>query len=129
MSQRTPKETLLAFYHAFTTRDVEALAALYAEDAFNYQTPEEPLVGRAAIRASFEDFFAVFPNETTEIVALHEIGEWAIWEWIGGTRGVDSPKEFRGCGFFQVRDGLIVLQRGYWDKLTFLKNHGLSAGE
>lgn len=22
---------------------------------------------------------------------------------------------FRGCGFFLVRDGLIVHQRGYWD--------------
>lgn len=26
-----------------------------------------------------------------------------------------------GCGFFQVRGGKIVLQRGYWDKLTFLR--------
>jgi limonene-1,2-epoxide hydrolase len=129
MSTRNPRQTLLAFHHAFTGRDVEALASLYAEDAINYQTPEEPLVGRAAIRASFEEFFAAFPNETTEIVALHEVGEWAIWEWIGGTRGVVPIKEFRGCGFFQVRDGLIVLQRGYWDKLTFLRNHSLPEEE
>jgi len=31
----------------------------------------------------------------------------------------------RGCGFFQVRDGLIRFQRGYWDRLSFLRLHGL----
>jgi limonene-1,2-epoxide hydrolase len=31
----------------------------------------------------------------------------------------------RGCGFFHVRDGKIAFQRGYWDKLSFLKLHGL----
>jgi hypothetical protein len=31
----------------------------------------------------------------------------------------------RGCGFFTVREGRISFQRGYWDKLSFLKMHGL----
>jgi hypothetical protein len=31
----------------------------------------------------------------------------------------------RGCGFFRVVDGNIVFQRGYWDKSTFLRQHGL----
>jgi hypothetical protein len=31
----------------------------------------------------------------------------------------------RGCGFFHVRDGKIAFQRGYWDKLSFLRLHGL----
>jgi hypothetical protein len=50
---------------------------------------------------------------------LFEDGEWAILEW-------RDPKGLRGCGFFHVIDGEIAFQRGYWDKLSFLKLHGLS---
>ncbi len=49
---------------------------------------------------------------------LFQDGEWAILEW-------RDPKGLRGCGFFQVRDGKIAFQRGYWDKLSFLKSHAI----
>lgn len=29
------------------------------------------------------------------------------------------------AGFFHVVEGQIVFQRGYWDKLSFLRLHGL----
>jgi steroid delta-isomerase-like uncharacterized protein len=122
----TPKEVVRAFHAAFVARDVDALCALYAADAVNHQVAEEPLRGKEAIRRSFEAFFRAFPGETTELVNLFEDGEWAIWEWRGGN--VDAPPGapvVHGCGFFHVRDGLIVFQRGYWDELTFLRAHGL----
>jgi hypothetical protein len=50
---------------------------------------------------------------------LFQDGEWAILEW-------RDPKGLRGCGFFQVRHDKIALQRGYWDKLSFSKSHGVS---
>jgi hypothetical protein len=31
----------------------------------------------------------------------------------------------RGCGFFTVQAGRITFQRGYWDKLSFPRMHGL----
>lgn len=43
---------------------------------------------------------------------------WAILEW-------KDPLGLRGCGFFRVEDGLIRFQRGYWDKLSFLRMHNL----
>jgi hypothetical protein len=49
---------------------------------------------------------------------VFEDGEWAILEW-------RDPLGLRGCGFFHVRDGRIAFQRGYWDKLSFLRLHGL----
>jgi hypothetical protein len=49
---------------------------------------------------------------------LFEDGEWAILEW-------RDPKGLRGCGFFRVTGGLIAFQRGYWDKLSFLRLYGL----
>jgi hypothetical protein len=36
-----------------------------------------------------------------------------------------DPLGLRGCGFFQVVDDKIKFQRGYWDKLTFLRQHNL----
>jgi steroid delta-isomerase-like uncharacterized protein len=122
----SPKEVVRAFHAAFLARDVEALCALYADDAVNHQVAEAPLRGKEAIRRGFEEFFRAFPRETTEVLNLFEDGEWAIWEWRGGSR--DAPPgapPVHGCGFFHVRDGRIVFQRGYWDKLTFLRAHGL----
>jgi len=52
------------------------------------------------------------------IEAIYEDGETAILEW-------RDPLGLRGCGFFHVRGDLIVFQRGYWDKLSFLRAHGL----
>ena len=34
-----------------------------------------------------------------------------------------DPDGFRGCGFFLVRDGLIVHQRGYWDSAQLAAVH------
>jgi hypothetical protein len=31
----------------------------------------------------------------------------------------------QGCGFFTVEGDRIVFQRGYWDRLSFLKKRGL----
>ncbi|HET8538714.1 MAG TPA: nuclear transport factor 2 family protein [Anaeromyxobacter sp.] len=116
-----------AFHAAFVARDVDALCALYAEDAVSHQVAEEPLRGRAAIRRSFEEFFRAFPDETTEVLNVFEDGEWGIWEWRGGNpHAPPGAPAVHGCGFFQVRDGLVVFQRGYWDRLTFLRAHGMS---
>ena len=49
---------------------------------------------------------------------IFEDGQWAILEW-------KDPLGLRGCGFFQVVNGKILFQRGYWDKLSFLKQHNL----
>ena len=55
---------------------------------------------------------------TCIIENLFQDGEWAILEWL-------DPLGLRGCGFFHVVDGKIKFQRGYWDKLSFLRQHGL----
>jgi limonene-1,2-epoxide hydrolase len=113
----TPRQLVEVWIAAYNRRDADALAALYTADAVNHQVAEEPVRGRAAIRAMFAAGFA-----TAEMVCIPEQiledGEWAALEW-------RDPLGLRGCGFFRVRDGHIVFQRGYWDKLTFLRQHGL----
>jgi Ketosteroid isomerase homolog len=113
----TARELVEIWVERFNAYDAAGLAALYAEDAVNHQVTQEPVVGRAAIQAMFEREFAA-----AEMVciaeAIHEAGDVAALEW-------RDPLGLRGCGFFTVREGLIRFQRGYWDKLSFLKMHGL----
>jgi limonene-1,2-epoxide hydrolase len=112
-----PKELVKAWVEAFNRGDADALAAFYAENAVNHQVAETPVEGRAAIHAMFAREFA-----NAEMVCIpeniFEDGAWAILEW-------RDPKGLRGCGFFHVLDGKIQFQRGYWDKLSFLRLHNL----
>ena len=117
MPKPMPKALVTAWVAAFNRQDVDALAAMYAEDAVNHQVAEHPVLGREAIRSMFQAGFAA--AEMVCIVEnLFEDGEWAILEW-------RDPLGLRGCGFFHVVEGLIRFQRGYWDKLSFLRQHGL----
>jgi hypothetical protein len=113
----SPKEVLLTWIEAFNNADAAGLAALYADDAINHQVALEPVVGKAAIKARFEDEFA-----TAQMVCIpeniFEDGEWAILEW-------KDPNGMRGCGFFYIKNNLIHFQRGYWDRLSFLKLNNL----
>lgn len=112
-----PRALVTAWVEAFNRADVDALAAFYAEDAVNHQVAESPVVGRAAIRRMFAESFAA-ATMVCLVENLFEDGDWAILEW-------RDPLGLRGCGFFHVVAGKIVSQRGYWDKLTFLRQHGL----
>ena len=116
-SQMRPKELVQAWVDAFNRADADAVAALYTDDAVNHQVAEAPVEGRAAIHAMFTREFGA-ANMVCIPEHIFEDGEWAILEW-------RDPLGLRGCGFFQVRDGRIVFQRGYWDKLSFLRLHGL----
>ncbi len=113
----TPQQMVAAWVEVFNRADVDALAEFYAEDAVNHQVAEQPVHGREAIRTMFRDAFAAAPMQCI-VENLFEDGEWAILEW-------RDPLGLRGCGFFHVVNGKIVFQRGYWDKLMFLKQHGL----
>jgi limonene-1,2-epoxide hydrolase len=121
MSGRSPKDLVSAWVAAFNRQDADGLATMYAEDAVNHQVAEAPVAGREAIRAMFATGFSAVAMVCI-VEHLFEDGEWAILEW-------RDPLGLRGCGFFHVVDGRIIYQRGYWDKLTFLRQHGLPLPE
>jgi len=113
----SPKQVLEKWIDAFNKADVEALSDLYSEDAINHQVANEPVEGKSEIRKMFAREFA-----QAEMICIpeniFESGDWAILEW-------KDPKGFRGCGFFNILDGKIEMQRGYWDKLSFQKLHDI----
>ena len=113
----TPRQLVERWVERFNAGDAAGLAALYHEDAVNHQVVQDPVEGRAAIQAMFEREFAA-ADMVCIVEAIHEAGDVAALEW-------RDPLGLRGCGFFTVRDGRIAFQRGYWDRLSFLKLHGL----
>ncbi|AKG21394.1 nuclear transport factor 2 family protein [Calothrix sp. 336/3] len=112
-----PRELVEAWVKAFNNADAHALASFYAESAINHQVVKPPVEGRNAI---FEMFVSEFANAKMVCIVenIFEDGEWAILEW-------KDPLGLRGCGFFHIIEGKIVFQRGYWDELTFLRQHNL----
>ncbi len=113
----TPKEILLNWIDAFNNADVKKLSDFYDDNAINHQVVTDPVVGKQAIYQRFAEEF-----DTAEMICILDNifmdGDWAIMEW-------RDPKGFRGCGFFNIVDEKIVFQRGYMDKLSFMKMNKL----
>ncbi|WP_321372257.1 nuclear transport factor 2 family protein [uncultured Draconibacterium sp.] len=108
-----PKQLIEEWVKVFNEGNAERIANFYHADATNHQVANEPVVGKAAIREMFENEFS--QAEMTCIVEnIFEDNNWGILEW-------KDPNGLRGCGFFQITDGKIKFQRGYWDKLSFLR--------
>ena len=101
------RQTIEQWVVLFNAADADGISRLYAEDAVNHQIALEPVVGRAAIGQFHRETFAGGRLTCTPINLVVD-GEWGALEWV-------DPDGFRGCGFFQVRNGQIVHQRGYWD--------------
>lgn len=113
----SPTDLVQRWVETFNKGDANALAEFYHDDAVNHQVAQQPVNGKESIRQMFATEFS-----NADMVCIpeniFEDGEWAILEW-------KDPMGLRGCGFFHVIDGKILFQRGYWDKLSFLKAHNL----
>ena len=112
-----PRELIQNWVKTFNTADARALAEYYHEHAINHQVNADPVVGKAAIFEMFKREFAT-ADMVCIIENIFEVGEWGMLEW-------KDPLGLRGCGFFHIVDGKINFQRGYWDRLSFLRQHKL----
>lgn len=112
-----PKEILSQWVDAFNSGDAEIISELYDDNAINHQVANEPVTGKEAIKKMFKQEFSQ-AKMVCIVENIFEDGQWAILEW-------RDPLGLRGCGFFQIVNNKILFQRGYWDKLTFLKQHNL----
>ena len=112
-----PKEVVEKWIELFNEGNGKQIAELYHVDAINHQVANEPVSGKAAIQ---EMFIAEFQSAEMTCIPenIFEDDDWVILEW-------RDPLGFRGCGFFQITEEKIKFQRGYWDKLSFLRLHKL----
>lgn len=129
------KQLIRKWIDAFVKKDLEAVMDCYADNAVNFQVAAgEPAVGKEQIRKDMKEFFKGFPDSYSIVENIIADEDWAAWEWNGGgtftgefygNQPTGKSFELRGCGFLQFKDGKIVFQRGYWDKLTWFKQVGL----
>lgn len=113
----SPKKLIEQWVQAFNKADAALLASFYAAEAINHQVNTEPVVGKAAIQNMFSAEFAR-AKMVCIIEHIFEDSDWGILEW-------KDSLGLRGCGFFHFKNDKIVFQRGYWDKLSFLRLHNL----
>jgi steroid delta-isomerase-like uncharacterized protein len=128
MSGQTPKQIAMRWVAAYNSHNPDAAAALYDDNVTNVQLPwGKPVQGREAMRATYLKVFQAFPNICVEVENLLEDGSWVVVEWrfSGTMRGEfaghlpnNCTFNMRGCELFQIVDGKILVQHGYWDKAT-----------
>jgi len=117
IEKKSPKQIIEEWVTCFNQADAASLAEFYHEDAINHQVANNPVIGKSAIQGMFAEEF----SKATMVCLIENIfedGEWGILEW-------KDPLGLRGCGFFHFENGKIKFQRGYWDKLSFLRIHQL----
>ena len=138
MSGQAPKQIAMRWVAAYNSHNPDAAAALYDENVTNVQLPwGKPVQGREAMRATYLKVFQAFPNICVEVENLFEDGPWAIVEWrfsgtmqgeFAGHLPNNCAFNMRGCELFQIVDGKILVQHGYWDKATMFDQLKISAG-
>ena len=101
----------------FNKADAYHIAELYATNAVNHQVANEPIIGKESIYKMFVNEFAT-AKMVCMVENIFEDGEWLSWNG-------KTLLDFVDADFFHVKDNKIVFQRGYWDKLSFLKQHNL----
>jgi hypothetical protein len=111
----SPKSLLSKWVEYFNNQDVDGLMSCYHNDAINHQTPNGKFIGKENIRKMFEEEFKHF-TMICYVENIFEDGNWGMLEWKGDPEG-----SMRGCGFFHFQEEQIILQRGYWDQLSFMQ--------
>ena len=132
-------QVMQQMFEAFNKHDLEAMAALYAEDAV-FVSPEmtEPKRGKAAVTEIYGPLFEMSPNVYDEVKHYIYNGkdEVAVEFVSKGTIenvGPSDPPQMKGKEFelkifcrLKVKDGKIVEDVTYYDQLAFLQQVGLS---
>jgi steroid delta-isomerase-like uncharacterized protein len=112
-------EMLQAFADAWNRHDVDALMSFMTEDCV-FEASAGPdicgnrYVGSEAVRASFADVWAVFPDAHWGGVCHFVHGDRGVSEWtFTGTRLDGSRIEVHGCDLFTFTGSKISLKNSY----------------
>ena len=114
----THKAIALRWFAAFNAHDLEALLALYADDAEHYspklkvRQPETNglITGKGALRAWWRHAFDRLPSLRYEVVKLTADEEQVFMEYI---RHVQDEADLRVGEVLEIRGDVIVASRVY----------------
>lgn len=113
------EERLAAFMEAWNRRDVDAIVESFTDDGVFYASVGPELmgaasVGREAIRAGVETFFARFPTGRFEDTTLFVSGDKGFAEWTFVVTGPDGEDvATRGCDLFEFEGERIRVKNAF----------------
>ena len=119
-----------AWIAAFNAHDVAAIVALYAPDAeLNDSGMKRARRGRQEIERWFSTRFSSLPEIAYTPASELVDGERVAVTWtvsgrtprLLGQRWLARPFAVDGVSVFELRDGQIVRQRGYYDHLSVVE--------
>lgn len=105
---------------AFNSRDVDRIAAFFAEDCTFYMArgPEpcgRRVHGRDAVRTVLADRFTVIPDMRWDHIDVFVTGNRAVSVWTVTGRGRDGERlDYRGCDVYEFRGDKILNKDTYW---------------
>lgn len=116
---------------AFNTHNVDAIAALYTENAELFDSGmRHPRRGRTEIKQWFTSRFSTMPSiryTLTGHVFMEEEQATVTWTTFGqgprllGQSWLSRPFQVDGVSVFTLYEGHIQKQRGYYDHLSILE--------
>ena len=111
------KEVIERFNEAFNRHDVNAIMDCMTADCVFENTRPAPdgtrLVGHAAVRAYWEEFFARSPQAHFETEELFAAGDRCVVRWIYRWIRDGKAGHVRGVDVFRVRHGKVAEKYSY----------------
>ena len=92
---------------AYNARNIDAFAALYAEDLRVHRLPEGDVLieGRSALRERYASFFEKSPDLNCTVVRRMVVGPWVVDREV--VTGARAGPPLRAVAVYKIRDGLI----------------------
>jgi ketosteroid isomerase-like protein len=119
MPPGTAKAVVEQFNDAFNRHDVNAIIALMTDDCVFENTRPAPdgtrIVGQAAVRTFWTEFFQRSPQARFETEELFEAGDRCVVRWMYRWVRDGVSGHVRGVDLFRVRDGKVA------EKLSYVK--------
>lgn len=112
----TATDVVTRFLEAIERKDVDAAAALAAEDISYENMPIDPIVGKAGLAGTLRAFLEPASEVDWQILRQVEVDGVVFNERLDRFRIGDGWLELPIAGVFEVNDaGLITLWRDYFD--------------
>jgi steroid delta-isomerase-like uncharacterized protein len=133
--QASAEQVVRAAFEALGRRDADAMHGYYSPDVVEDVVPIGVFRGPDEVVDFFKQVLAAIPDLETSVSRLvpgeREVAvEWRMTGTFSGApfRGIDPTGrriELRGLDLFEVEDGLIVGNTGYYDGAEFARQVGL----
>jgi uncharacterized protein (TIGR02246 family) len=121
MNTRLPKETAIALFETLNSRDVTALASLFAEDSVFHFPGQKTLLGRERIEKFFITLFFKFPRLVFSVVRIISDAKCAALEWTNeGETRAGKPYRNAGVTVVGIDDDHIVYLSDTFKDTSFL---------